>query len=181
MKSIVKKVALGIFIATGALSSFAQRQNNETADYSRFHLGLGTGMDYGGLGFKVEYLPIKYLGTFAGIGYNLRELGFNAGVQFRPLPDAKVEPFVIAMYGYNAAMNIKGWEEVSKSYYGFTTGVGGELKVGRKKNRLYLGVLLPFRSKEFKDNYDMVKNSPGIKLSNDILPIGISLGFNWSI
>lgn len=191
MKYIFKKIAFCGLAASLSLSSFAQKNKVALNDqYSKFHLGLGAGMDYGGIGFKAEYLPIKYLGIFGAIGYNFKDPGVNASVQFRPLPDAKFEPFLIAMYGYNAVISVKGdsylldqygLRGVNKTYYGFTTGIGGELKVGRKKNRLYFGLLLPFRSQEFKDNYDIFKNSPYLEKKTEILPIGISVGFNWTI
>ncbi len=178
-------------IATTGSFSFAQKTNEVTNEYrSKLHLGLGFGMDYGGMGIKVEYLPIKYLGVFGSLGYNFRELGVNGGVQFRPLPDARIQPLVMAMYGYNGVINIKGDQQyldraglgdVNKSYYGPSVGVGGELKVGKKDNRLYLGIWLPFRSKEFTDNYDLVKESPYVEMSNELLPVTFSIGFNWAI
>jgi len=192
MKCIFKKIAFCSLAASLSVSAaFAQKNKTPLNDqYSKFHLGLGAGLDYGGLGFKAEYLPVKYLGLFGSVGYNFRDPGLNAGVQFRPLPDAKFEPFLIAMYGYNATITVKGDKYlldqyglggINKTYYGFTTGIGGELKVGRQKNRLYFGLLLPFRSKEFKDNYDIFKNNPYLQKKTEILPIGISIGFNWTI
>ncbi len=181
----MKKVCL-LFMSLCILhTAFAQSSKKTTLP---IHIGLGFGMDYGGMGFKVEYLPVKYLGIFGGLGYNFYSLGINGGLAFRPLPDVKLQPLVIAMYGYNGAIKISGstttlalngLDDVSKTYYGFTTGVGGELKVGRKDNRLYLAVLYPFRSQTFRDNYDKVKNSPVIDTKGELLPITISIGFNW--
>lgn len=108
----------------------------------------------------------------------------------RPLPDAKIQPVAVAMYGYNGSIKISGnhqvlsahgLDKVSKTYYGFTSGIGGELKVGRKDSRLYAAVLYPFRSKEFRDNYDLVKNSSVVDLNGDLLPVTFSIGFNWVV
>lgn len=49
-------------------SLYAQENN-------QVYLGLGMGLDYGGVGAKVEYLPIKNVGVFAGLGFNLLSVG----------------------------------------------------------------------------------------------------------
>lgn len=62
--------------------SFAQTRTNaqEIAQQpaSPFNIGIGFGLDYGGLGISVNYLPVKPLGLFAGLGYNLLGMGYNA-------------------------------------------------------------------------------------------------------
>ncbi len=191
---MLKKVSLVLCCLLLCYASQAQYRynaNNGDEDNSKLHIGLGAGMDYGGIGFKIEYLPIKYLGVFGGVGYNLVGLGVNAGLQFRPLPDKKIQPILMAMYGYNGVLKIDGannnnlqqygLDGISKAYYGFSAGVGGELKVGHKGSRLYLGLWLPVRSKEFHDNYDIMKNSTYLTTKTDVLPIAYSIGFNFAI
>jgi hypothetical protein len=185
----MKKVIITTVFTMLVFASFAQREERlqereETSAVpyeSKLHLGIGAGLDYGGLGAKVEYLPVKYLGVFGGVGYNFLSLGINAGIQGRPLPDAKVQPIALLMYGYNGVINIKGYGGTTKTYYGLSAGLGGELKVGRRHNRLYIAVLYPFRSKEFKDDYDEIKRAPYIKLQSELLPVTFSFGFNWAL
>ena len=45
-------------------------QNSEQYP-KKIYLGVGGGLDYGGLGVKFEFLPIKHFGVFVGAGYNL--------------------------------------------------------------------------------------------------------------
>ncbi len=171
--------ALSTFAQNKAISQKATIKNN--LQESKLHLGIGMGLDYGGLGLKAEYLPVKYAGIFGGAGYNFLNFGFNVGIQGRPFPDAKVQPIAIAMYGYNGALKIDNRPEVSKAYYGFSAGIGGELRVGKKHNHLYVAVLVPFRNEEFKRNYESVKNDPNVKLGAKLTPITYSIGFNWSL
>lgn len=189
----MKKISLALCCLLLCYASQAQYRYNayNDEDNSRLHIGIGTGMDYGGIGFKIEYLPTKYLGVFGGVGYNLVGLGVNGGLQFRPLPDKKIQPILMAMYGYNGVLKITGsnnnnlqqygLDGISKSYYGFSVGIGGELKVGHKGNRLYLGIWLPVRSQEFHDNYDIMRNSPYLTKQTDVLPIAYSIGFNFAL
>ncbi|WP_235903499.1 hypothetical protein [Taibaiella lutea] len=185
MKYTFTNITLCAALSLSGLCSYAQTQNNTPKKDSKFHWGLGYGMDYGMSGIKAEYLPVKYLGAFVGLGYKFKDpsLGVNAGIQLRPLPDAKIQPLVMAMYGYNGIINVKYYTpvDVNKTYYGFSTGIGGELKIGGKEDiRLYLGLWLPFRSKEFKDNYDLIEKNIR-NLSDRTLPVGFSIGFNWAL
>jgi hypothetical protein len=97
MKNKFKKISLCAILVSSGFCSTAQIQKDKVVvntDYSKFHLGLGAGMDYGGLGFKAEYLPIKYLGIFGGVGYNLKDPGLNAGIHFRPFPMLNLNPLL---------------------------------------------------------------------------------------
>lgn len=189
---MLKKLSIAALCVFLSLVSQAQYRYNSGNDEtnSKVHVGIGLGMDYGGIGFKVEYLPVKYVGIFAGGGYNIIGLGVNGGLQFRPLPDKKIQPILMAMYGYNGVLKISGndmvlqqygLDKISKAYYGFSAGIGGELKVGHKGNRLYMGLWLPVRSQEFHDNYDIMKNSPYVTTKNDVSPIAFSIGFNFAL
>lgn len=188
---MTKSIVAGLCIAMALSGPFHVRAQQQVEKPTRALVGPGVGMDYGGLGFKIEYLAIKYVGIIGGLGYNFRGPGLNAGLQFRPLPDKAIQPLVLVMYGYNGVINIDGadtWmrnmghEAVNRTYYGFTTGVGGELRVGKaRKNRLYVGILYPFRNKTFRDNYKKVLEHPHITLDNKLLPLTFSFGFNLSI
>lgn len=76
-------------------------------------IGPGIGFDHGGIGVKAEFQPVKYVGIFAGAGYNLANVGVNAGIIYNVLPDKRVTPVITAMYGYNAVLKLK--------YYGLET------------------------------------------------------------
>jgi len=149
--------------------------------FKRAYFGMGLGMDYGGIGVKAEFLPIKYVGIFAGAGYNIVGLGFNAGVSVKALPDAKITPTLIGMYGYNSVIAVQNAPDYNKTYYGPTAGIGGELKVGRRDNKLYAALLYPFRNKAFDDDYEKLKADPAISVQQDKLPLTFSIGFNFAL
>ena len=148
---------------------------------SRFYIGVGLGLDYGGVfGGKVEVLPLKNFSLFAGGGYNLSDFGWNAGVSYKFTPENTASTYLMLMYGHNGTIKaedyrIKQYETVS---IGPSIGGGIDLKVGRRgKNKMNVGLLIPFRSKEFRDNKKAAKDDPNVKLGV-ILPIGISVGYS---
>lgn len=143
-------------------------------------IGVGGGFDYGGLGGKIEFLPEQHVGIFGGAGYDLLSLGWNAGVSYNILPGNTVSPKVMAMYGYNGVF--KGSDSYTAQYnmtsYGPTVGAGLDVLTGASGNKLSVGLLVPFRTRKFTDNYHAVKDDPNVELKNSLLPVGISFGYN---
>jgi len=180
MKSRISKIAI---ILVTLILSYSKGHSKGFYDQEpkQFYLGLGTGMDYGGLGFKFEYLPIKHLGLYAGAGYNFLGIGLNAGASFKLLPDRRLSPVVMGMYGYNGVISIKGASKYNKTYYGFSAGAGAELKLGERDNTLYFGVFYPFRNQPFHNDYDAVIADRHVFISQDLLPVTFSVGFNFSL
>lgn len=164
-------------------SAFAQYGEYEEYKSPKFYLGIGAGFDYGGMiGGKFEYLPIKNVGVFAGLGYNLLSLGWNVGGTYKILPDKKVSPNLMLMYGYNAV--IVGADSYAKQYemtsYGVTVGANLDIKVGKKDNKISVGLFVPFRSSKFKDNHEEAKNDPNLDLT-PLMPVTFSFGFNFGL
>jgi hypothetical protein len=146
----------------------------------KLYLGMGTGFDYGGIvGGKVEYLPVKQIGVFAGAGYNLLSLGWNVGGTFKISPDKRFSPNLMVMYGYNGVL--VGTDYISDEYemtsYGITVGANFDLRIGRK-HKISAGLLVPIRSSEFRDNYDAAENDSRLEIT-PLLPIGITIGYNF--
>jgi hypothetical protein len=81
-------------------------------------IGLGLGIDYGGIGAHVAYAPHDNLQLILGLGYALAGFGINAGVQGRLLTGGRARPFVGAVYGYNAVIVVQGASEYDQLYYG---------------------------------------------------------------
>jgi len=72
-------------------------------------IGLGIGLDCGGIGMNTTFFPQRDVGIFAGAGYALLGLSWNAGLKFRAISDrpaVAVSPFILAMFGYNTAIVI---------------------------------------------------------------------------
>ncbi len=161
---------LSILFQFGNLSVEAQTPKQKKLDC---YVGLGAGLDYGGVGTKTEFLPAKFLGVFLGIGYNLVGLAANAGLSFKIMPKRDITPVVLAMYGYNGAirskiMTINGPSVFRKTYKGLTFGVGSEFDIGKSlKNKISVIILGPIRDREY---YEDMQN---------YVPLTLSVGFNW--
>jgi hypothetical protein len=168
--------------ATHAQDRMVKNQRSQTQnDFQRAYFGMGLGLDYGGIGIKAEFLPIKYVGIFAGVGYNIASVGVNGGVSIKALPNCRITPTAIGMYGYNSVIVVSGASQYNKVYYGPTVGIGGELKVGRHQNKLYAALLYPFRSEKFDKDYDVIKTTPGIEVTQEKSPVTFSFGFNFAL
>ena len=148
-------------------------------EQSKSYLGLGLGLDYGGIGIRMEFLPIKALGIFGGLGYNLVNPGYNAGLSWKLAPGKRGTPVITGMYGYNAAIKIKystGRTE-GHTYNGFTAGVGFELHNKSMRNKLLCQILVPFRSSSFKNDYDQFKRQ-GVDLKR-VPDVAFTIGYNF--
>lgn len=150
-------------------------KTNEQVKRPNFYMGFGLGLDYGGIGAKVEYLPVNFLGLFGGVGYNLEGIGYNIGLSLRALPAQRFRPLLTGMYGYNAVLIIKDQFDNIKDktvYYGFSAGVGLEVDVNRKRtNKISAQVIFPFRNAQFDKDAE--------KYNATYSPIAISVGFNF--
>ena len=144
--------------------------------------GFGFGLDYGGIfGVKATFYPISYMGVFAAGGWDLVNMGWNAGVLGRLLPaDGRyaVRPYLKVMYGVNGVTKVSGKSSYDKMFLGATVGAGLEVRFGKKrKTGLNFDFNIPFRSPQFYDQVNKMKSDPQIKMSNSILPFAVSLGF----
>lgn len=179
----MKKTIFLLYLAFMSVSASAQYVENyePEAPTSIVKLGLGFGLDYGGIGTRLTIIPTTHFGFFAAVGYNLHKAGFNAGLTYKFLPEKKVTPVAQVMYGYNAVIVVEGADQYDKTYYGLS--IGGGLEVNTKKSGNYWSfeVLYPFRSSEYEDDWDALKNDPSIEITSEPLPITFSVGFHFSI
>ena len=140
------------------------------------YLGPGYGLDYGGIGGKIEYLPIKYFGIYGGLGFNFRSVGWNLGATVKILPDKVVSPNVMVFYGYNKVLIVLGAPEYNMTSYGVTIGANLDIKVGRKGNKLSAGFFVPILSKKYKEHINTKNIKPFFNL-----PIAFGVGFNFKL
>lgn len=170
----MKRIYLVVFSLVMGSTAVAQ------SAVPRAYVGIGAGFDYGGLGGKVEFLPQKHIGIFGGVGYNLLSLGWNVGASYKIIPDNTVSPDLMVMYGYNGVF--RGSDRYTAQYnmisYGITAGIGLDVLTGASGNKLSVGLLVPFRSHQFTENYHNVKDDPNVELKNNLLPVGVSFGYN---
>jgi hypothetical protein len=177
------RVVTVVIIVLFAMTYRASAQSNGTTKEHKVYLGVGYGFDYGGIGAKVEYLPTPHFGLFGGLGYNLLSAGWNLGATYKILPAKKVSPNLMLFYGYNAVFI--GADDYAKKYektsYGVTLGVNLDIRAGKKGNKCSIGLFVPIRSSEFKDNYDAAKDDPFLDFKNSLIPVGFSIGYNFGL
>jgi hypothetical protein len=158
----------------------AKKAAQEESVPSPFNAGVGLGLSYGGIGGRISYFPQKNIGLFGAVGYNFHKAGYNLGLVARILPDKKICPHLMVMYGYNAVIVVVGADEFNKTYYGATIGGGMELRTGRSGNYVNFELLIPLRSQEYRDDIDALINNPSIEISEP-LPVALSVGYHFKI
>jgi hypothetical protein len=148
-------------------------------DTSKGDVGIGLGIDYGAFGGRFAYRPTPKVALLAGLGYNLNGLGYNFGGAFRMNTTKRTVPYFSALYGYNAVIVVEGMSELNKTYYGPSVGFGLEFHSRKASNYFNLEIFVPFRSSEFTNDLNAIKNNPMINLRSEPWPIAISLGYHW--
>jgi hypothetical protein len=93
----------------------------------------------------------------------MHKAGFNGGLTYKFLPEKKVTPVAQIMYGYNAVIVVEGAEQYNKTYYGVSFGGGVEVKARKSGNYWSFELLYPFRSSEYEDDWDAIKNDPSYR------------------
>jgi len=152
-------------------------QDEEPNDMA-VNIGIGIGMDYGGIGMRGTFVPVKRLGLFVSAGYNLNSVGVNTGAQLL-FPKNRHAFYLTAMYGYNAVIIALEPVEQKATYYGITAGAGFLFKVGSKGNFWNFELLVPFRNSNFYDDFDTLERV-GIDLTEP-LPLAFSVGYHFSV
>jgi hypothetical protein len=149
-------------------------------DFTRVYMGLGVGIDFGGIGLNAMSMVTEHVGVFGAFGYNLDKIGLNVGVRLYSKDQlARWRPYFSAMFGYNTVYYIKNAENFSRTFYGTTIGVGVDLKDSRS-NFWTLALQVPFRTDDVKAYKSYLENS-NVEIKRDLLPIAISLGYRIAI
>lgn len=150
----------------------------------RIFVGIGTGLDFGGLGVNLMYNLGNNVGVYAGGGYAFAGFGFNGGASLRLTgknSTSRVVPYFTAMYGYNAAIAVMNQQELSKLFYGPSFGLGLEFRRrGPKIGCWTLALILPLRSEEVDDYMDHLKTYHAVEFANGLTPVTLSLGYRFS-
>lgn len=163
-------------------NTFAQNADSTTKYTPEFHMGIGTGLTYGGFGGRFVANPSKVVGLFVGCGYNIKSVGVNGGLIFTVPSKTRTKFYINPMYGYNAVIVIKGLDYLNKTYYGFSIGAGLKI-VSRKNPGSYfdVGLIVPNRSSEYKDAWNEIQNSPIIEVQSNPWPVLLNIGYNFRL
>ena len=165
---------LFFFLSLMLLTSLSFAQNYTRYDdipeqESVMNIGLGIGMDYGGIGGRITFLPVKRLAVFAGVGYALVDFGYNLGAQLRIMPDKNFCPIFGVMYGYNGIIKVQNASTYDKIYYGTSLSGGMEMHLGGKQNFMNVELIVPFRTQAFYDDWDKLKQNSSVSIQSDPL------------
>jgi hypothetical protein len=175
------KILLKILFVASALMTVGNLLSAQSEQ--KVYAGAGVGFDYGGIGGKIEYLPVKYFGLLGGAGYNILSLGWNVGATYKILPDKFVSPNIMVLYGYNATM--RGLDSYASQYemtsYGVSLGMNLDILLGSRGNKLSIGLFVPIRSSKYMDNYERIRNDPNMESQFPLLPVAVSVGYNFRL
>lgn len=148
---------------------------------SHWTFGFGLGLDYGGIGGQLQYRPVQPLSLFLAAGTPLWGFGYNAGMQMRIAPKSSFCPYVIGMYGYNAAIIVRNADEHNKIYYGTSYGVGFEIHRKRAPEQFWrFTVMVPQRPAEYEADMDALAKKPNVKVVSTLPSLALSVGYNFS-
>jgi hypothetical protein len=150
------------------------------SQFDKTSFGIGLGMDYGGIGINALFYPQKNIGFFGGIGYAIAGVGFNAGLKWRLVTAEHTSswfPYLLGMYGYNAAIAVTNASEYNKIFYGPTFGFGLDYHNPRNSGYWTFSLLIPIRGSEVDDYI----SSHNITLKSSLSPIGLSVGYRFII
>ncbi len=177
---------LTMFVSLGAIAQTNKDSSQTTsAPINPLSVGIGVGLDYGGLGADVLFTPYQGLGVFVGLGYNMVGLGWNTGIKVLlkdAKSDKKVTPYFVGMYGYNAVIKAQGVRtiynisgaDIAEDYRGFS--FGGGLDWRTAKGVWSFKLLVPIRSSAFKDKLDYLKRTGYTFKPDNPYPVLFSIG-----
>lgn len=126
-------------------------QDTPPRDYSaETAVGVGLGLDYGGIGMKLTLAATSTLSVFGGLGYNLHKIGYNAGLELNFSPKQRTTGFLSAMYGYNAVLlQQSGSFGSSETFYGPSFGLGVKSRARYSEDFFSFQLIYPIRDSEF--------------------------------
>jgi len=162
---------------------YETKQVKPRVQFDKITIGLGLGMDYGGIGGSLLIYPQTNFGLFLGGGYALAGFGYNVGVKIRLITERHtsiISPYLIGMYGYNSAIVITNATDYSKLFYGPTFGFGMDFRSRRARIGYWtLAILFPIRGSDVSNYIDDLKNNHGATFSNDLSPVAFSIGYRF--
>ena len=169
-------------VAQEEQASEEQTPVNKNAD--KVSLGLGLGLDYGGIGGNLLVYPQENFGLFGGVGYAIAGAGYNVGAKIRFLSEKnpRTHFYLMGMYGYNAAIAVTNATKYNKLFYGPSFGIGIDTgKRSYKKGYWTLALLVPVRDSEVNDYIDYLEDDIGVEFKNGLWPIAFSVAYRFGL
>jgi hypothetical protein len=179
MKGLEKKT----FVNKSTIDSinFDYHPDNSSERTEKSSIGFGMGLDHGGVGVNLVLYPDKNFGIFGGIGYAFAGTGINAGLKIKLVGanhKTHVFPYLLGMYGYNAAIAIINDKQYSRFFYGPSFGLGVDIRQKwEKRGYLTIALVVPVRKNDVQDYYELMKNM-GVEFKNNLSPVAFSVGYH---
>lgn len=179
MKKFLLLIVISSFLTSILRSQVSVPMGSLHSD--KFSLGIGFGLDYGGIGGNLLAYPQRNIGLFVGAGYALAGVGFNCGIKARIITknySYPLAPFIVGMYGYNAVIKVSNAEHLNKIFFGPTVGFGFDLHPRNLSGGYFsFGFLLPIRGDEVNNYIQNLEDNHNVTFERELLPFGISIGF----
>ena len=106
-------------------------------------------------------------------------------MKFRYIPDkpeARIHPYGLVMYGYNAAIAVLNASYLNKLFYGPTVGGGIDFHRNPMKRSYWsFALFVPIRKAEVKTYMELLENEHGADFQNKLFPLAVSIGYNFII
>ena len=179
MNGLVKKT----FVDKSSIDSikFNNPTNISSERIEKSTIGFGMGLDHGGYGVNLVLYPGRNFGVFGGLGYAFAGTGYNAGLKIKLVGvnhKSHLYPYLLGMYGYNAAIAIYNAKEYSKFFYGPSFGLGVDIRQKwEKRGYLTIALIVPVRKKDVKDYFDLMQKR-GVEFTNNLYPVSFSVGYH---
>jgi len=179
MNGLMKKT----FIDKSSIDSikFSYHSDISSERVEKSSIGFGLGLDHGGYGVNLVLYPGRNFGVFGGIGYAFAGIGCNAGLKIKLVGvnhKSHNYPYLLGMYGYNAAIVIYNDKQYSKFFYGPSFGLGVDVRQKwEKRGYLTLALIVPVRKNDVKDYFDLMQNR-GVEFTNNLYPVAFSVGYH---
>ncbi|WP_462248733.1 hypothetical protein [Ekhidna sp.] len=177
MKKVFLPLLFTFFVGFDVIAQSDQLSSQKSST----SVGIGLGLPYGGIGLNVGTYVVDNLSVFGGIGYQFAGVGYNFGLLKDFPSNSQTQFYVTGMFGTNAGIVVEGASELDKLYTGATFGLGVKINSRKTEGNFWnIGLLVPIRSSEFKDDEEAIRNNPNIEL-NDALPIAIVVGYHINL
>lgn len=152
---------------------------------SNTYLGLGLGLDYGGMpGVNLMYTPFRKAAFYLGVGNAFTGVGINGGATYRfqsNKRDRRVVPYITGMYGYNAIIQVVNERSLNKIFRGPTFGAGIELhRNPGRLNHWAFAILVPIRNQDVDEYINHLENFHGVEFTSELMPVLISVGYKYA-
>jgi hypothetical protein len=179
MNGLVKKT----FVDKSSIDSikFNYPADTRSERIEKSSIGFGMGLDHGGFGVNLVLYPGRNFGVFGGLGYAYAGTGYNAGLKIKLVGvnhKSHIYPYLLGMYGYNAAIAIYNAKQYSKFFYGPSFGLGIDIRQKwEKRGYLTIALIVPVRKNDVKDYFDLMQKR-GVEFTNNLFPVAFSVGYH---